>query len=407
MRKRAHGGRTRIPAAAAAAVLGLAPLAVAAAEAAAPAPSSPVATLEQTLAASGISADGYVDVSYQHMDGAPLFTSSTPTAPVYTRAFDNCQDCFSLHQAALTVGYQPKEGFGALVNLIAGDDPDVFAPYDINPNSRQKFDFPQAYVQYADGRLTVIGGRYVSLAGAETIDPRPDANFSRSILFMYAVPFTHTGVRTTFVAGGHLTLIAGIVNGWDTLKDTNTDKTAELGLALSPGKAFTLAVNSYLGRERVGGLTAAGPQGMRTLVDVIGTWTVSDTLTVVVNYDYGTQKGTANTGFTPNNAATAIWDGVAGYLNYKLDDRWRVSLRGEYFDDADGYRTGLVQKWKEVTLTLGYAPAPPVELRFELRGDWSDHPVFVKDSGSYSPGAGYAATSDHQGQAAVEALFRF
>ena len=397
----------------AAAVLGLAPLGAVAAEAAAaaaasaPQSASPVATLEQTLAASGISADGYVDVSYQHMDGAPLFTSSTPAAPVSTRTFDNCQDCFALHQVALTVGYQPKQGSGALVNLIVGDDPDVFAPYDINPGARQKFDFPQAYVQYAAGRLTVIGGRYVSLAGAETIDPRPDANFSRSILFMYAVPFTHTGVRATFVASDHLTLVAGVVNGWDTLKDTNTDKTAELGMTLTPGKAFTLAVNGYLGRERIGGLTPTGPQGMRTLVDVVGTWNVSDAVTVVVNYDYGTQQGTANTGFTPNNASTATWDGVAGYVNCKLDERWRVSLRGEYFDDADGYRTGLIQKWKEVTLTLGYAPAPPVELRFEVRGDRSDHPVFVKNSGSYSPGAGYASTSDHQGQAAVEALFRF
>src|SRR4029077_11027955 len=136
-----------------------------------------------------------------------------------------------------------------------------------------------------------------------------------------------------------------------------------------PAKDFTLAVNSYLGRERIGGLTSVGPQGVRTLVDVIGTWNVSDALTVVVNYDYGTQKGTANTGYTPNNAATATWDGVAGYLNFKLDEHWRVSLRGEYFDDADGYRTGLVQKWSEVTLTLGYAPAKSTELRFELCND--------------------------------------
>ena len=81
--------------------------------------------------------------------------------------------------------------------------------------------------------------------------------------------------------------------------------------------------------------------------------------------------------------------------------------KGEYFDDADGYRTGLIQKWKEVTATLGFAPAPPIELRFEWRGDWSDNPVFVKDAGSYSPGSGWASTSDRQNQVAVEALFRF
>ena len=387
------------------AIFCLAPFTAVAADAGA-APTAP--TLAATLAASGISVDGYVDVSYQHMDGAPLFSSSTPAAPVYTRSFDNCQDCFSLHQLALTVAYQPKEGFGALANLIAGDDPDVFAPYDINPGARQKFDFPNAYVQYATGALTVIAGRYVSLAGAETIDPRPDANSSRSILFFDAVPFTHTGVRATFVASEHLTLIAGIVNGWDTLKDTNSDKTAELGLTFTPGKIFALAVNSYLGRERVGGLVSAGPQGMRTLLDVIGTWNASDALTLVVNYDVGQQQGTANTGYTLNNAASARWDGLAAYLNYKFDDHWRASLRGEHFNDPDGYRTGLIQKWNEVTLTFGYAPVKSTELRFELRNDWSDNDAaFVKGAGSYLPGLGYTDTSDRQGSVAVEALFRF
>jgi hypothetical protein len=380
-----------------------------------PAPATPVAiapapaaTFKDLLAASGISVDGYVDVSYQHMDGAPLFSSSTPASPVYTRSFDNCQDCFSLHQLALTVAYQPKQGFGALANLVAGDDADVFAPYDINPGATQKFDFPQAYVQYASGALTVIAGRYVSLAGAETIDPRPDTNSSRSILFFYAVPYTHTGVRATYVASDYLTVVAGIVNGWDTLKDTNTDKTAELGLSFTPGKACTLAINSYLGRERVGGLVPTGPQGMRTLLDLIGTWNVSDALALVVNYDHGRQQGAGGSGYTPDNAGTPSWDGMAAYLNYKWNDRWRASLRGEYFNDADGYRTGLVQKWKEVSLTLGYAPAKAAELRFELRNDWSnDHSAFVKDSGSYLSGVGYADTGGRQGSAAVEALFRF
>jgi hypothetical protein len=384
----------------------LAPVVARSADTPTAAPAAP--TLAATLAASGISVDGYLDVAYQHMDGAPLFSSSTPAAPVYSRSFDNCQDCFSLHQAAITAGYQPKDGFGALVNLIAGSDPDVFAPYDINPGSRQKFDFPNAYLQYAAGALTVMAGRYVSLAGAETIDPRPDANSSRSILFFYAVPFTHTGVRATFIANEHLTLVAGVVNGWDTLKDTNTDKTAEIGMTLTSSKSLTVAIDTYLGRERIGGLVPTGPQGMRTLLDVIGTWNASDALTVVINYDLGRQQGTANTGYTPNNAGTASWDGLAAYLNYKFDDHWRASLRAEYMNDSDGYRTGLIQKWNEVTVTVGYAPVKYTELRFELRDDWSDNAsAFVRDAGSYAAGRGYTDTSDRQGSVAVEALFRF
>ena len=46
----------------------------------------------------------------------------------------------------------------------------------------------QAYVQYATGSWTFIGGKFVTLAGAETINPTTDTNFSRSILFGYAFP---------------------------------------------------------------------------------------------------------------------------------------------------------------------------------------------------------------------------
>ena len=57
---------------------------------------------------------------------------------------------------------------------------------------------------------------------------------------------------------------------------------------------------------------------MRTLLDVIGTWNASDALTLVVNYDVGQQQGTANTGYTLNNAASARWDRLAAYLDLQV-----------------------------------------------------------------------------------------
>jgi len=51
-------------------------------------------------------------------------------------------------------------------------------------------------VQYAHGPLTIIGGKFVTLAGAEVINSTLDTNYSRSILFGYAIPFSHTGARS-------------------------------------------------------------------------------------------------------------------------------------------------------------------------------------------------------------------
>jgi hypothetical protein len=360
-------------------------------------PAKPAApALADVLAASNLTVSGYVDASYQHLTGTGLFANGSPD-----RVFDARQDSFTVHQAAITIANQPKEGFGALVNLVAGQDADVFAPYDINPGAHSKFDFPQANVQYATGPLTIIAGRFVTLAGYETIDPRTDTNFSRSILYGFAIPFAHTDARATVVANDQLTFNVGIVNGWDDLKDTNSAKTAELGVTFTPTKIVSITADGYIGRERVGGLTELGPQGQRKLLDVIASWNVTDALNVVLNYDWGRQDGGAA------NAGVAHWDGLAGYVNYASSDHWRVSLRSEHLNDPDGYRTLSAQKWRESTLTVAWMPNESGELRFEGRLDHSDQSVFVKDVAYFDSAIDPMYLSDRQGSLAVEGLYKF
>ena len=140
------------------------------------------------------------------------------------------------------------------------------------------------------------------------------------------------------------------------------------------------------------GLTKTGEEGMRNLVDAVATYNVTDKLTFILNYDYATQANAVN-------GAEAKWQGLAAYGNYQINDPWRVSLRGEYFDDRDGYRTGVVQKWKEVTLTVGYTPIKNLELRGELRADRSNVPAFI-DSNNVT-------ASNNQRSVGVEAIYKF
>ena len=101
---------------------------------------------------------------------------------------------------------------------------------------------------------------------------------------------------------------------------------------------------------------------------------------------------------TPNGAAKAKWTGIAGYVTYQLTDQWKLAFRAETFDDKDGYRTGVVQKWKEGTLTLGYLPAKNFELRAEFRQDKSDVASFMKPDGT---------ASKDQTSYALQALYKF
>jgi hypothetical protein len=205
-------------------------------------------------------------------------------------------------------------------------------------------------------------------------------------------------------------LTLGVNNGWDQVSDANKQKTVEFGVTLAPVKGFTLVVDGYVGKEPLGIVsnvptTAAGD---RLLVDVVATWAITDKLTLVGNFDYGEQKDDT-AGALPDKYK---WDGGALYVNYQFTDQWSASLRGEILDDKDGYRTGEVdpgtgkgQKWKEVTLTVGYAPSKNFLLRLEGRYDKSDVTgAFVESVDSTTAAV---QGNDKQSSVAIEAIYKF
>lgn len=343
-------------------------------------------TLSDVLDASGASVNGYLDMAYSNLSGTGAFTSGAAD-----RVFDTESNSFNLHQAAITLAKQPKEGFGGLVNLTLGKDAGSIKSFGQTSND---FDVTQAFIQYATGTLTVIAGKFVTSAGAEVINSTSNANYSRSILFGYAIPFTHTGLRATYALNDQLSVITGLNNGWDQAKDMNKQKTLELGVSFTPNKMFALAVMDHSGTEQVAG-TPGGVQGRRNLLDAAATINVTDQLTFVLNPDFGSQE---NATLANGSTGTAKWKGVAGYANYQVNDLWRVSVRAENFDDTDGYRTGVVQKWKEVTLTVGYAPTKTIELRGEVRKDTSDKAAFAYSDGIARKG---------QNSVALEAVYKF
>lgn len=353
---------------------------------------------DEGLKVMGLDVTGYVDASYNHLSRSNQFTSGTPS-----RVFDLQRNGLTLQQAAVKISKLPAEGFGGVLNVTVGKDADVIAPYKTDPQKgklcnvvtglnadgstcdRDHFDVTQAFGQYARGPWTLMFGKYVTLAGAEVIWTPSNTNFSRSILFGYAIPFTHTGLRVSYAVNDALSLMAGLNDGWDDIQDTNGSKTVELGASWTASKMISFAVQSYFGKERAAGLTknelpaAFQLEGDRKLFDAVMTINATDKLSFVLNYDAGSQDNTVNV--TPGAASTSKWDGFAGYANYQISDQWRVSLRGEYFNDKQGYRTGVVQKWKEGTLTLAWLPRKAIELRAEMRRDKSNVASFVDSNG--------------------------
>jgi hypothetical protein len=284
--------------------------------------------------------------------------------------------------------------------VIAGEDAKLLhAAEDGNSSS---IDVKQAFLQYASGPVTVIAGKIGTLAGAESVTPTANANFSRSLLFFFNEPLTHTGVRATWAASDTFSLVGGINNGWNATSTSYGSKTGEVGVAWVPNKTFSLTAQGYFGRY---GITVPTPvPGQRSLVDVVATYNATSALTLVLNGDYNKQEEAFGAG-----TSSATWSGIAGYVNYAMNDQWRFSLRLEYEDDKDGYLAGtrVSEYAKEATLTLGFDPTKNFELRVEGRYDKASDDFLYRSNPALTGNGATPELADSLFQFALQGVYKF
>lgn len=361
---------------------------------AAAAPAAPATPLGKLLDASGITASSYLDVAYSHAD------KNIESPGFCDRVFD-CQDnSFTLHQVGLQIAKQPKEGFGGLLNITAGSDVPVFASYPYTGGSSQ-FDVTQAFGQYATGPWTVIAGKFTTLQGSEVIWAPSNSNYSRSILFG-AIPFTHTGVRGTYAITDTVSLIAGINNGWDQVSSVIGSKTVELGATLNPIKPLNITISDYAGNASslLGGVNVSGePSGARNSFNLVGTYALSDALTLGLEY-LNVQQSNFQSLEPGGGIIKAKYNGWALYGTYLFTPAWRVALRAETFDDKDGFHFGTPDtRYNEFTATVSWLTSDNFELRAEVRTDHASNDVF---SDPTPP-----STSQSLLTYGIEALFKF
>ncbi len=205
--------------------------------------------------------------------------------------------------------------------------------------------------------------------GAEVIEAKDNFNYSRGLLFNFAIPFTHTGLMAGYAFSDKVSANLYVVNGWDNTDDNNKGKTAGLTFAYNPMDQIGLTFNLMYGPEKDN-----NNHDNRFLFDWVGTFKPAKNLTLVANTDYATEEHSAADG------GTAKWYGIAGYAKYDFSDLFSSTIRAEYFDDKDGVRTGTSQKLKEITFTPEFRVAKAIIIRPEYRHDWSDRMSF--DSGS-------------------------
>lgn len=346
-------------------------------------------TLNLPSGLQGLAMSGYVDTAYEFNFNRP----ATPAGGNKGRVFDVNSNSFTPHAAELVFEKTPSDAspIGFRADLFYGDDAEVIHSTGLGNGGAptDSFDLQQAYVTYhapIGNGLDLKAGKFVTLLGAEVIESPSNWNYSRSFLFGYAIPFTHTGVLATYPLGEWGSTTWGLVNGWDLVDETNSFKTILGNITLTPVKGVTLATNLITGAE-----VGTNNRDDRTVLDLVATWQPLDKLTLMANYDNGHQSNLlhrTNTGTRGSDSAN--WSGVALYAKYDLTDKWLLAGRWEMFNDPDGVRTGLTAfdgvgvdgvRLSEYTLTSQWQLYTHLLARLEYRHDSSTEKVFLENSG--------------------------
>ena len=254
-----------------------------------------LAAVSAGVQAEGPKLSGFVDVGYNYnLNGQ----ANNPY-----RSFDDKSNSITLQNAKLGIDGKLENGVGYKVDLMYGHDAAIvnmtedFAATDTHDNKvdNLQFNLQQAYLTFAcpiTGSAVSLG-KFVTPFGVEVVEAKDNFNISRGLLFGYAVPFSHTGLKADKgFADGKYTATLGLVNGWDNMQDNNESKTgiAQFGTTVLP-KTSILLGGSYGAEQATPNAGDRSTQGnQRLLVDAIVKVTPTDKLTLIGNYDVGEEK---------------------------------------------------------------------------------------------------------------------
>lgn len=305
--------------------------------------------------------DGYYSFNFNH--------PASQTNGLYN--FDTAANQFSLNMAKLSmshsadpIGFQVDFGFGHAFDMING----------IDNNGLRTKNIEQAYVSWKpkgkDSGFQMDFGKFVTSAGAEVIESNANWNYSRSLLFSWAIPYYHFGFRATETKG-HFTGGFQLVNGWNNVEDNNSGKT--LGFVGNfTSKKISWNNNYYTGPEN-----PVTNTGWRNLYDTTVLFTPADKFNAYVNFDYGQNRSGSG-----SSAVTAKWYGVAFAGKLQMNDHNAITPRYDWFKDRDNFLgTGMVcatgkecDALQEFTLTYEYKWTKGLLARLEYRRDWTTLP---------------------------------
>jgi hypothetical protein len=307
--------------------------------------------------------------------------------PVRLRAFDPVNGP-AVGLLRLVLARKPKT-FGWRIDLGVGDLADAYWLSDplatTQPDvarwlSRVQQAFVSAVLPLGRG-LRVDAGKFETPIGLEDNEAFTNWSYSRSLLFNFAEPSVHSGVRATYAWKRAWALSLFWLDGWNASFGGGDGMRAYAVAARFERRDRVEVVLVYAGGlERQPRRLFDPALSFRNLVDFYVRYVPARRVTLALTADYGHDQARGGVDF----------GGAAGYVSVEAARWLRATVRGEVFADPQGFTTGLAQTVGEATLTLD-AHASLHRLRWSLRLEYRHDQSTARPFGD---GASRSASQD-------------
>ena len=315
-----------------------------------------------------ISVGGWID------GGITWASHSNKDESNYPISFNDQVNTFQMNQLNLFVEKSLNKAdswdFGGRVDFMFGTDsaktqargwdnqllPSDVGHYDIA--------FPQAYAEiyapFGNG-ITAKIGHFYTIIGYEVVTSPDNFFYSHAYTMLYGEPFTHTGALLNYDINNNISITGGAVMGWDNFREDPGAWSFLGGATFTTDDADTsLAISLITGNQ------SEHVNNGTTMYSVVLQHNFTEKLHIVLQHDYGTEDN------QPADGENADWYGINSYLYYDVNDKLAAGVRGEWFRDSTGFRTGYDGSYYEITGGVNYTPTSWIKLRPELRYDWFD-----------------------------------
>ena len=346
---------------------------------------------------------GWIDPSYT------ASSSKTVNLPV---GYNIIPNSFQIDQVVLRIERQPNTvqrdhiDWGFRVSNIYGLDyrytiaKGWFSDQYFKQNNLYGYDMPEAYLmlylpKVAKG-MVIKAGRYIAPADIEAQLAPDNYLFSHSVMFCYD-PFTFTGIQSTVKLNRQWQIQLAVQGGNDMAPWTNSSSIN--------GQGFVRWVSKNNNNSLFIGMNSLGPNwkyknGHDNLQMASGVWghrfNKKIHMMTEVYYEWerdAAMGGSASYGPFRYGAgggpgviipgiSTAI--GAVNYFQILTSKKSYISIRNDYLNDMDGWRTGFPTIYTSHTIGFIYYFTNWLTLRPEIRYDrtWGNSNIMAYDLGT-------------------------